>query len=56
MCCSTFFNEDPRWCEGSEKEFADALGRGVTLINPIIYAEVSIGFERVEELEPALPE
>jgi predicted nucleic acid-binding protein len=28
---------------------------GVLVINPIVYAEVSIGFERVEELDEALP-
>ena len=33
----------------------EALDRGPTLINPIIYAEISIGFERIEELEGALP-
>lgn len=34
---------------------ANAFDRGATLINPIVYAEVSIGFERIEELEQALP-
>jgi predicted nucleic acid-binding protein len=28
---------------------------GVLVINPIIYAEVSIGFERIEELEEVFP-
>ena len=28
---------------------------GTLVINPIIYAEVSIGFERIEELEDVLP-
>jgi predicted nucleic acid-binding protein len=28
---------------------------GMLVINPIIYAEVSIGFERIEELDQALP-
>lgn len=28
---------------------------GMLVINPIIYAEVSVGFERVEELEAVLP-
>lgn len=50
------FTADPRWCEWSEKQFADALDRAETLINPIIYAELSIGFERIEELERALPD
>jgi predicted nucleic acid-binding protein len=49
------FTEDPRWREWSEMQLADAFDRGATLINPIIYAEVSISFERIEELEQALP-
>ncbi|WP_375482787.1 type II toxin-antitoxin system VapC family toxin [uncultured Mycobacterium sp.] len=49
------FTEDPRWCDWSETRLADALDRGATLINPIVYAEVSTGFERIEELEQALP-
>ena len=28
---------------------------GTLVINPIIYAEVSVGFERIEELEDVLP-
>ena len=47
--------DDPEWGEWS----ADALARhaeGAPLvINPIVYAEVSIGFERIEDLEAALP-
>jgi predicted nucleic acid-binding protein len=49
------FTEDPRWCDWSETQLVDALDRGATLINPIVYAEISIGFERIEELEQALP-
>jgi predicted nucleic acid-binding protein len=49
------FTADPRWCEWSEAQLADALDRAETLINPIVYAEISIGFERIEELERALP-
>jgi predicted nucleic acid-binding protein len=50
------FTADPRWCDWSETQLADALDRAETLINPIIYAEISIGFERIEELERALPD
>lgn len=50
------FTDDPQWGDWSEGRLADALDRGPTLINPIVYAEISIGFERVEELERALPE
>lgn len=49
------FTEDPRWREWSEAQLTDALDRGPTLINPIVYAEISISFERIEELEEALP-
>src|SRR5680860_859350 len=49
------FTEDPAWAEWSGTQLADALDRGPTLINPIIYAEISIRFERVEDLEQALP-
>jgi len=48
------FTDDPRWGEWSEAQLADALDRGPTLINPIIYAEISISFARLEELEQAL--
>jgi predicted nucleic acid-binding protein len=50
------FTEDPRWVEWSETQLADALDRGPALINPIVYAEISIRFERIEDLEAALPE
>jgi predicted nucleic acid-binding protein len=50
------FTDDPRWAGWSEVQLADAFDRGATLINPIVYAEVSISFERIEELERALPD
>ena len=34
---------------------AAAADAGYLVINPLVYAEVSIGFERIEELEEALP-
>ena len=49
------FTEDPKWVEWSEYQLAEALDSGPTLINPIIYGEISIRFERIEELEQALP-
>jgi len=50
------FTEDPQWSPWSEAQLGEALDRGPTLVNPIIYAEISIRFERIEELEHALPE
>jgi predicted nucleic acid-binding protein len=49
------FTDDPRWRAWSETELAEVIDRGPTLINPIIYAEISISFGRIEELEEALP-
>lgn len=46
---------DPTWEQWSSAALADALDRGPVVINPLVYAEVSIGFHRVEDLEAALP-
>lgn len=47
--------EDPRWFDGSAGQLARAADHRELAINPIIYAEISVGFERIEELEAALP-
>ena len=47
--------EDPNWFEWSSQALACAADSGTLVINPIIYAEVSIGFETIEELETLLP-
>ncbi len=49
------FTEDPEWFEWSSQKLAEYAEKDTLLINPIIYAEVSIRFERIEELEEALP-
>lgn len=43
--------DDPQWFEWSVRQLERCSEEGALLINPIIYAEVSIGFERIEELE-----
>jgi predicted nucleic acid-binding protein len=48
--------EDPVWFEWSSGALAEWVEREVLAINPIIYAEVSIGFDRIEDLEASLPE
>ena len=48
--------EDPQWAAWSESALARCADESVTAINPIIYEEVSIRFERIEELEETLPE
>lgn len=47
--------DDPRWCAWSSAELASAADTHRLAINPIVYAEVSIGFERIEEVDEALP-
>ena len=46
---------DPVWEAWSTAALADALDLGRVVINPIVYAEVSIGFDRIEDLDDALP-
>lgn len=47
--------EDANWYEWSSTQLQRAADRSSLIINPIIYAEVSVGFGRIEELEAALP-
>jgi predicted nucleic acid-binding protein len=47
--------EDATWLEWSSSALATAADEGPLFINPIIYAEVSIRFSRIEDVEEALP-
>lgn len=46
---------DPTWGPWSAEALARAADESVLVINPIVFAEVSVGFDRVEDLEDALP-
>jgi len=48
------FTQDPTWFEWSSAALSRQADRGTIVINPIIYAEVSVRFERIEELESLL--
>lgn len=48
--------EDPKWSAWSGETLAQCAESSALAINPLIYAEVSIRFERIEELEDALRE
>lgn len=50
------FTDDPAWVAWSEARLAEAFDHGQVVINPIVYAEISVAFERIEALEHALPE
>ncbi len=47
--------DDPQWFEWSSRQIERLADDVALAINPIIYAEVSVGFERIEELEDAVP-
>jgi hypothetical protein len=47
--------DDPRWYDWSAAQLDACAVRAELCINPIIYAEVSVGFDRIEDLDAALP-
>lgn len=49
------FTEDRAWFDWSSKALSEYADRGVLVINAVVYAEVSVRFARIEELESALP-
>ena len=47
--------EDPKWYEWSAAQLEKLAESHTLVINPIIYSEVSVGFDRIEDLDLALP-
>lgn len=45
---------DRRWSEWSRQQLDIWAGRGALYVNAIVYAELSIGFRRIDELEELL--
>ena len=45
---------DPKWADWSEEAIAQAADEGPLVINPIVYAEVSVDFTSIEELDEVL--
>ena len=48
--------DDPTWADWSQRQLDAFSVRGRLCINPIIYAELSMAFARIEELEEVLKE
>ena len=48
------FLDDPNWADWSESKLVKFSSITKLFINPVVYSEVSIGFQRIEELEFAL--
>ena len=47
--------EDSRWYARSSARLAAVAEDHVLVINPVVYAEVSIGFARIEDVDAAVP-
>ncbi len=47
--------DDPKWYAWSAERLDACAAHAELCINPIVYAEVSVGFARIEELDDALP-
>ena len=43
--------DDPKWAHWSLHQLDAAAVRGSVLINPVVYAEFSVGYQRVEEVD-----
>ena len=49
-------SQDPTWSDWSESTIERCAREGPLAINPIIWAELAVGFQRIEDLDAALPE
>ncbi|HEX8724220.1 MAG TPA: type II toxin-antitoxin system VapC family toxin [Gemmatimonadaceae bacterium] len=47
--------EDPKWYAWSASALERAAESELLIINPLVYAEVSVRFARIEDLDAALP-
>ena len=47
--------EDREWADWSSSMLAEAARAGTLVINPLIYAEVAVRFERIEDLDETFP-
>ena len=50
------FEDDPHWAGWSQGQLESASLTDELAINAVIYAELSLAFERIEELEQAIAE
>lgn len=46
--------DDPDWATWSVRQLEAAAARGALVMNPVIYAELSVGFARIEEVDAFL--
>jgi len=48
------FTDDPVWAAWSVRQLEAAALQGSLIINAVVYAELSAGFDRIEDLDAAL--
>jgi predicted nucleic acid-binding protein len=46
--------DDPQWADWSQQQLDAAAARDRLAINAVVYAELSVGFRRIEEVDAAL--
>lgn len=50
------FTHDPEWFPWSSQALSDAADQGSLVMNPVIFSEISIRFDKIEELDALLPQ
>ena len=48
------FTNDPIWADWSARELRILSAQEALVVNPVVYAELSVGFGRIEDLDAAL--
>jgi predicted nucleic acid-binding protein len=46
-----FISDDPQWGDWSEQQLEAAISRGPVIVSDIVYAEVSVRFARLEDVD-----
>lgn len=50
------FTRDPKWFAWSSRALEEAANAGPIWLNAVVYAEISVRFSRIEELDALLPQ
>ena len=48
-------SDDEEWCDWSAAMLTQAANHGPVMINPIIYSELAVRYDRIEDLDAAVP-
>ncbi|HSA81497.1 MAG TPA: PIN domain-containing protein [Geminicoccaceae bacterium] len=48
------FTNDPIWADWSARQLRILSAQEALIVNPVVYAELSVGYDRVEHLDAAL--